>query len=155
MKKITLIILGIFLFSFLVYAIGEGDEVSQEQLDSINADTIGLQCRVEDSNLTKLERTHKVEGKYYYVRNVSCLDIEKIDDDLYKIVRNYHYPNFRIREYIRCVLSAHPIPVCNQYFNQKLRDAHQSSVRDIRHRIKLYQTETESDLSDFDDELEV
>ena len=63
------------------FAIGEGDKLTQQQLDLMNADTVGLQCRNEGI-------TNDFPNRYVYAQ-ASCLSIEKIEGTRpYLIVRN-------------------------------------------------------------------
>ena len=141
-KKI--IIFGVLVFGLialvLAQGIGEGDIITQAQLDSINADTINLQCQLED-----IGQSHVIQsgGHWYYFRNVSCLSIEPIfideNTDEYLIIRPSHYPNFLVSDYFACRQENSP-QFCNDFYTNVLIEQHQSNKEEIRNKIRKFQT---------------
>ncbi len=151
-KKI--IIFGVLIFGMiaLVIAIGEGDIITQEQLDSINATTFNIQCQLED-----IGQNHIIiiQGVGIYFRNVSCLNIEPIfiDENTndYLIIRPNHFPNFFISDYNLC-RDYFNASYCNDFFTNYLIDSHKADVEAIRNNIRNWQTpEGNSEDTDYED----
>ena len=150
-----IIIFGIVIMGLiaLVLAIGEGDVITQAQLDSIDADTINLQCQLED-----IGESHLIfQGHWFYYRNVSCLSLDPLDGDNttdgYIITRPNHFPNFLISDYFAC-RQENNAQYCNEFYTDVLIDHHQSKKLAIRNRIRQYQTvEGNDENTDFDDDF--
>ncbi len=159
-KTISIGAAGIFtilLTATLVLAqVGEGDTITQQQLDSIDASTYNLQCQLEDVGQNHLAY---VAGHWYYYRNVSCLSIIPISinetTNEYLIIRKNHYPLFRVFEYFDC-RQENPANYCNTFFTDVLIEQHQHSVSSIRDKIRFFQTrEGDAGETDFGDGFEI
>jgi len=153
-----LIIFGVIILGVislvLAQGIGEGDIITQQQLDSINATTINLQCQLED-----IGQSHVIQhqGQWFYYRNVSCLSIKPLDidnpSDGYIITRPHHFPNFLVSDYFAC-REDNNVQFCNQFYTQVLIDHHQSKKLAIRNRIEQFQTvEGNEEDTDFGDDF--
>lgn len=158
MKNKIILLFGVLVLGLvaLVMAIGEGDIITQEQLDSIDADTFNLQCQLED-----IGQSHKIEvgGHWYYYRNVSCLSIEPLDidnpTDGYLITRPNHFPHFLISDYFNCRRNNNA-QYCNGFYTEVLVRQHRDNKEVIRNTIRQYQTiEGDEEDTDFEDDFEL
>lgn len=147
----SVILLGLITI-VLAQGIGEGDIITQAQLDSVNASNINLQCQFED-----IGQSHVIQhrGKWFYFRNVSCLSIEPIfideNTNEYLIIRPNYYPNFLVSDYFACRQEDNA-QYCNQFYTNVLIEEHESNVEEIREKIKKFQTlEGNSEDTDFED----
>lgn len=136
----------------LVLAIGEGDTITQAQLDSVDADTFDLKCQLEDIGQSHIT---KHAGHWYYYRNVSCLSIQpiKIDEDTreYLIIRPNHHPNFLISDYFTCRRNENA-QYCNNFYTENLREDHRFKKSEIRNRIRRFQTiDGDNENTDYED----
>jgi len=154
-KKI--IIFGMVMLGFIALVIaqggiGEGDIITQEQLDSIDALTIDLQCQFED-----IGEDHFIQdqGHWFYFRNISCLSIKPIPIDEhtneYLIIRPSYYPNFLVSDYFYCT-EENDRDYCDAFYTNVLIEQHESNVKAIREKIIKFQSiGGDYDYSDFED----
>ena len=145
-----------FVTMVIAQGVGEGDVITQEQLDSINASTFNLQCQFED-----IGQGHTIfyTGDWYYYRIVSCLSLEPVDiDNLaegYLIIRPEHLPNFLISDYFAC-RENNNAQYCNDFYTNVLIEYHQSNVEAIRNKIRNWQTvEGNDENNDYEDDFEL
>ncbi len=142
--KDKIIIFGVMILGILAIVIaqgiGEGDIITQAQLDSVNASTINLQCQLEDVGESHIKF---IIDKWVYIRNVSCLSIDPIPlnetTNEYLIIRPNHEPYFYVYEYFDC-RQENNASFCNQFYTNILIEQHQSDKESIRNRIRRYQT---------------
>ncbi len=147
----SVILLGLIAI-VLAQGIGEGDIITQAQLDSINASTINLQCQLEDIGQSHIIQSR---GNWYFYRNVSCLSIQPIPLDEhtndYLIIRPNHYPNFLVSDYFACRQNNNA-QYCNQFYTNELIEQHQENKQAIRNKIRRFQTvEGDSEDTDYED----
>lgn len=157
-KKIitaSIILLGLVAI-VIAQGIGEGVIINQQQLDSVNASDINLQCQLED-----IGQNHLIynEGSWYYYRNVSCLSINPIDinnpSNEYVIIRPHHFPYFLVSDYFVCRQDNTP-QYCNDFYTNILIENHQFRVEAIRNRIRQFQSiEGNTGNTDFGDGFEL
>lgn len=157
MKKIIYVGMALLLALF-VLGINEGDGLTQQQVDNINADTIGLHCQPEEGHLGIVYKDGNIyKGNYY--RNASCRSIRKNNTN-YVVTRISDTPKFLIKNYKRCVnnyygyLYLNPsqlIKYCNSEYNAKLRRQFNQWKKSIRQDIKDFQTPEEASINDFED----
>jgi len=155
-KKI--IIFGVLVLGLITLVIaqgiGEGDIITQAQLDSIDASNVNLRCQLEDLGQSRLIQSG---GHWYYFRNVSCLSIEPIfideNTNEYLIIRPSHYPNFLVSDYFACRQENSP-QYCNEFYTNILREQHREDKEAIRNKIRRFQTiEGDDEDTDFEDDF--
>lgn len=165
MNKIIIIsgvmVLGILTLGILTLVvaqgIGEGDIITQGQLDSIDATNISLQCQLDDVGQS---HTEEINGIWRYSRNVSCLSIQPIyDNDInieaYLLVRESHFPYFFTSEYSQCV-EENNNSFCNNFYRGVLQEQHQTKKDIIRNKIKHFQTDDgNSGDTDYEGDIEL
>lgn len=141
--KIIIYILICFALMGIVNAITEGQIITQEQLDSINPDTVALNCTYDGYEFTR--------GMKQALFSFSCYDIMPIPDkQKYMIVRKYFNPiPYFIFDYVKCRLSSSKA-VCVQEVKSETLIRFNNNKLAIREHIKSYQTTIDMDGSDFE-----
>lgn len=148
MKKIMLFAFALLLLVGIATAIGEGDVISQAQLDSIDADTVDLQCNYNGYD-------------YGFVRvnfNFDCLSIKDNEDETYIVIVQpigIYYSYFEgIRKMTQCMSEGYTLSQCKTWFKADvlkpfvLFHFNQEKL-EIRELISDYQTTPTLDEDDF------
>lgn len=142
MKKIIIIIFSLLLSIVLVYAITEGQTITQSQLDGIDADTIDINCQWYQGTFeygtaqTQISYALPKYRKYVSI-GYSCLNVMPSSND-YEIFRDYHIAFYAIGDLYPYYLSG--------YSNSELLQVLQIEIlkqpNHIRNEIKDYQTKS-------------
>lgn len=125
----------------IAYAIGEGDTITQQQLNNIPADTVGLQCRQGNFSY--------YQGEPQFNKQLSCLDISPNDDGTYLIIRNWWTQSYHVIRWKLCRL-LNDKPYCKQQVRMEWMQDFQNMKLSIREHIKQYQGQVDVDNGDFD-----
>jgi len=135
MKKTILIgIISLMLIS-LVYSLGVGDTLTQQQVDNLNTDNLGLQPSLKSLNY---------KGDWLIV-TFDHLNLEKTDD-YYTIARKEGYTRVR-REWISKCLTNYEKSKCVEGLRNYIIRAVKSSVENTREEIENFKTQSTETIS--------
>ena len=142
MKKIILYLIVCLVVIGIVHAVSEGDIITQDQLDSINSDTVNLNCTYNSYEWSR--------GMKQVLFSFSCYDIEPITGkETYKIIRNYFNPiPYFTFDYVKCRLASSKA-VCIKETRLKVLVDFQNRKLQLREHIKSYQTVIDITSDDF------
>lgn len=140
MRKLVNYGLALLFFVSIAYAIPEGN-YTQQQLDSINASTINLDCNYNGWNLVYYYNTpHKIGY------NFDCLDIKpRMNGTIemegeYTVFRSDIDIYFKVRRLVKCMWT-YTFSQCRDYMMAPyILGKFQEFKDNIRNTIRLYQT---------------
>lgn len=141
MKRLIIFSAFILLLLPIVSSIGEGDTISQQQLNLWNADTVPLQCRQGNFSY--------IFGEPQFNKQLSCLDITPNEDGTYLIIRNWWTQSYHISRWRFCRLF-NDKPYCRMQVITEWLQEFQNMKLGIRERIKQYQGNADVESNDFD-----
>ena len=153
MRKIIIgFVFAMFLLS-LASAFDEGEKLTQAQVDAMTKEDIlslNLKCRLDDEtspHWTFHRGDANNEMGWYYVRWLSCLDLEKLPNKRYIVTRKQFEVHYKTYDYMGCILTTAPVD-CNVKFNAILQSMYDNNVLIIRQGILSQKTLTASAMDD-------
>lgn len=129
MMKYILILVGVFLIAG-VSAIGEGDILTQQQVNNINFSSVNLQCRQEGIQI----------DIWMMVINpsFSCLSLKKLDSGDYQVIRYQWDEWYRIWDYMDCRLR-YSKQECVYMVKQNFLETFKNTKAGLRETLKEFQ----------------
>lgn len=133
MRKLILIGFCILLLP-LVLAFEEGQNITQEQLDSLNLNLTTWNFLDCEGDPFPLFRGRGIINQY------TCLSLDKINNDTYIVIRKDYETLVRYRSAYRCLLNFN-FTICKEYFTIEVRRQALQTVEKIRLELSEFQTE--------------
>ena len=142
--------------------ITEGQILTQEQLDSINPDTLDLGCVVQEVGQDHQEF---LGGEWIWLRNTNCLAFESQGNGTYKVINKPLVMSFKIRDRDECINNFEfnesegetlddGIAYCDDYYASDLSSQEKAESELILENLKEFQIEPIYNMDNFNDDFD-
>lgn len=155
MKKIIYKALAVvFLVGMITFVIAQFNYFTQEEINNMNHRNRNLECKLNDAGLPNEDYVKLMNGEFYWVRNITCLKIRKVEENKYQFVEDEHYPKFPIQPLIHCIDSSRSqegIDWCLNESRNMIQEEHDTEIEHLRSLIEYHQTKEVPDMKWFGD----